>query len=124
LARPIVHERFPKLWAERRMQEYRLKELTRKAGERLYAQVRGDSISAETMTRLLTLADGHAFYLEELIRAVAEGKRDALPETVLAMVQARLEGLDVEERRVLRAASVFGDVCWANGVAELLGSAM
>ncbi len=32
-------------------------------------------------------ADGNAFYLEELIRAAAEGKGDALPETVLAMVR-------------------------------------
>ena len=41
--------------------------------------------------RLVERAGGNPFYLEELIRAVAEGKRDALPGTVLAMVQARLE---------------------------------
>ena len=33
-----------------------------------------------------------------------------LPETVLAMVQARLDALGAEARRVLRAASVFGEV--------------
>jgi tetratricopeptide (TPR) repeat protein len=37
------------------------------------------------------------------------------------MVQARLEGLDVEPRRVLRAASVFGDAFWPGGVAALVG---
>src|SRR5262249_35770544 len=65
---------------------------------------------------------GNAFFLEELIRAVAEGARgDALPPTVLAMVQARLEELEPGARRVLRAASVFGDVFWRGGVRALVG---
>ncbi|HSK00218.1 MAG TPA: hypothetical protein VK932_03215, partial [Kofleriaceae bacterium] len=66
----------------------------------------------------------NAFYLEELIRAVAEGKDRALPDTVLAMVETRLGRLPLEARRVLRAASVFGQVCWEGGVAVLLGGAM
>jgi tetratricopeptide (TPR) repeat protein len=36
-------------------------------------------------------------------------------------VQSRLAGLDSEARRVLRAASVFGEVCWPGGVTALLG---
>jgi tetratricopeptide (TPR) repeat protein len=43
---------------------------------------------------------------------------------VLAMVETRLGRLAVEARRVLRAASVFGEVCWEGGVAVLLGGAM
>ena len=39
------------------------------------------------------------------------------------MVQARLEALRAEARRVLRAASVFGHVFWQGGVAALLGEA-
>jgi eukaryotic-like serine/threonine-protein kinase len=124
LARPEVHELFPKLWAERQVQEVRLKELSRKASERLVRQVLGDGVDAETVERMIAQAEGHAFYLEELIRAVAEGKGAALPETVLAMVEARLAGLEGEARRVLRAASVFGEVCWEGGVAKLLGGAM
>ncbi|WP_437602171.1 hypothetical protein WMF28_11110 [Sorangium sp. So ce590] len=54
---------------------------------------------------------------------MAERKGEVLPETVLAMVQARLAALDGEARKVLRAASVFGDVFWRGGVAALLGSA-
>ncbi len=125
LARPEVYEVFPKLWAERQnVQEIRLKELGRKAGERLVRQVLGDSVGPETMERMVKQADGNAFYLEELIRAVAEGKDQALPETVLAMVETRLGRLAVEARRVLRAASVFGEVCWEGGVVVLLGGAM
>ncbi|MFO0619180.1 MAG: hypothetical protein U0414_41710 [Polyangiaceae bacterium] len=45
----------------------------------------------------------------------------ALPETVLAMLQARLAALAPESRRVLRAASVFGNVFWGSAVEALLG---
>jgi hypothetical protein len=125
LARPEVFEVFPKLWAERQnIQEIRLKELGRKAGERLVRQVLGDRVGTQTMERMVTQAEGNAFYLEELIRAVAEGKDNALPDTVLAMVETRLGRLAVEPRRVLRAASVFGEVCWESGVTVLLGGAM
>ncbi|HSK05017.1 MAG TPA: AAA family ATPase, partial [Kofleriaceae bacterium] len=125
LARPEVFEVFPKLWAERQhVQEIRLKELGRKAGERLVRQVLGDRVGPETIERLVTQADGNAFYLEELIRAIAEDKAHALPETVLAMVETRLGGLALEARRALRAASVFGEVCWESGVILLLGGGM
>jgi len=125
LARPEVFDVFPKLWSERqKVQEIRLKELGRKAGERLVRQVLGDGAGPETIERLVKQADGNAFYLEELIRAVVEGKDKVLPETVLAMIETRLGRLAVEARRVLRAASVFGEVCWEGGVAMLLTGAM
>ncbi len=125
LARPEVFEVFPRLWAERQnVQEIRLKELGRKAGERLVRQVLGDTVGTETVERLVRQADGNTFYLEELIRAAAEGKATTLPETVLAMVDTRLGRLALEARRVLRAASVFGEVCWEGGVVVLLGGAM
>src|SRR5262249_13152074 len=75
MARPEVFEVFPRLWAERQnVQEIRLKELGRRAGERLVRQVLGDSVGPDTMDHLVEIADGNAFYLEELIRAAAEGR--------------------------------------------------
>ncbi|TMQ22347.1 MAG: serine/threonine-protein kinase PknK [Deltaproteobacteria bacterium] len=125
LARPELFEVFPKLWVERHnVQEIRLKELGRRAGERLVRQVLGDGVGPDTLDHLVKQADGNAFYLEELIRASAEGKDKALPETVLAMVETRLGRLAVEARRVLRAAAVFGEVCWEGGVVVLLEGAM
>jgi tetratricopeptide (TPR) repeat protein len=125
LARPEVFEIFPKLWADRQnVQQLRLKELGRKAGERLVRQVLGDTVGDDTVERLVKQSDGNAFYLEELIRAVAQGKDQALPETVLAMVETRLARLPFEARRVLRAASVFGEVCWDGGVITLLAEVM
>ncbi|MFO0590790.1 MAG: hypothetical protein U0441_24820 [Polyangiaceae bacterium] len=48
-----------------------------------------------------------------------EGREGATPETVLSMVQARIEALEPEARKVLRAASVFGQVFWKDGVEAL-----
>jgi tetratricopeptide (TPR) repeat protein len=121
LARPEVRELFPRLWEERGLLEMRLLELTRKASEKLVREVLGEAAGAETVARIVEHAQGNAFYLEELIRAVAEGKGTTLPDTVLAMVQARLESLPPEARRAMRAASVFGESFWEDGILELCG---
>ena len=44
-----------------------------------------------------------------------------MPDTILGMVEARLSALAPEARRLLRAASVFGQVFWKNGAKSLLG---
>lgn len=119
LARPDVHDLFPKLWQDRSLQIIRLSELTRRACETLIRAVLGDDVSADLSARLADRSKGNAFYLEELIRAEAEGTK-VLPGTVLAMVQARMHALPSELRRVLRAASVFGELFWPRGVASLL----
>ncbi len=122
LARPEVRDVFPQLWAERGLHEIRLGELSRKAAERLTREALGERATPELTARLVERAGGNAFFLEELIRAAADGKEEA-PGTVLAMVQARLESLDPGARRLLRAASVFGQVFWRGGVVALLGGA-
>ncbi len=121
MARPEVHELFPKLWAERALQEIRLRDLTARAAERLVRQVLGAAVSAARVERIVALADGNAFYLEELIRATAEREGEQLPDTVVAMVESRLSALNPECRRVLRAASVFGETAWTGGITALLG---
>jgi hypothetical protein len=73
------------------------------------------------VSRLVEQSAGVPLYLEELIRAEASGRGSQVPETVLGMLQARLERLDVETRRVLRAASVFGGSFPRSGVAALCG---
>src|SRR5262249_13837243 len=109
LARPDVDVVFPRLWSERGVEHIRLRGLTRRAAEKLVREALDDA-DDELVARLVDRAAGNAFYLEELIRSVAEGHGDRLPETVVAMVQARLEGLELEARHVLRAASIFGQV--------------
>ncbi|MDB4989750.1 MAG: protein kinase, partial [Myxococcaceae bacterium] len=121
LARPDVHDHFPELFRSFGAQEVRLLGLTRRAAQRLARQVLPASADDLIIERIVELADGNAFYLEELIRHVAEGGTE-FPETVRAIVQSRLEGLEPDARRHLRAASVFGETCWAGGVSALLGT--
>lgn len=119
-ARPEVFRAFPGLFAERGLQEIRLLELSRRASVELVQKVLGAKVDASMTDLVVSRAQGNAFFLEELIRAVAEG-RSTLPETVVAMVEARLEELDAESRKVLRAAAIFGEEASAAGVQALAG---
>ena len=95
--------------------------LTRRAGERLVREHFGDRADAAMVARIVVRAEGNALDLEERIRATPEGKDADLPGTTLATLDARLGRLDPEARRVLRAASIFGQVFRADGVRALLG---
>jgi len=119
LARPEIDAHFPALWAEHHPRVVQLAELSKKACEKLVRAVLGDETDDDTVSRIVTTAGGNAFYLEELIRSVAEGYGTKLPDTVIAMAQGRIEALEVEARRVLRAASVFGKTFWTGAVASL-----
>jgi tetratricopeptide (TPR) repeat protein len=121
LARPDVEERFPRLWQERALQEIRLGPLVKRAAERFVRQVLGDELAPQTVARIVDRAEGNAFSLEELCRAVAAGAGEELPETVLGMAQARLDTLSPDARRLLRGASVFGQVFWQGGLQALMG---
>jgi eukaryotic-like serine/threonine-protein kinase len=123
LARPEVHDRFPRLWERCSRQLVELGGLSRKSSERLIRDVLGEAVESDLVERVVERAGGNAFYLEELIRRVGEGD-GALPDTVLAMAESRLERLEPEARRVLRAASVFGETCWSGGVGALLGGSL
>jgi serine/threonine protein kinase len=119
-ARPEAHSLFPHLWAERELEEIRLGTLTKSAGEKLVHESLGEELRAEDIAKIVEQADGDPFYIEELVRA-ARRQAKAVPDTLIAMLQARLERLEPETRRVLRAASIFGTTFWKRGVGALLG---
>jgi len=121
LARPEVHQIFPDLWSKRGVQDIHLGALPRRAARELVTSALETRIGAADAARLVDQAAGNAFYLEELIRGFAAGRGGPLPETVLGMVEARLEALPAAPRRLLRAASVFGRVFPAAGALALLG---
>ncbi len=105
-ARPEVDGLFPRLWAQRDATTVRLGPLSKKAATRLVRDVLDGPTEAK-VAQIVERAAGNAFYLEELLRAAAAGET-RLPETVVAMVQVRLESLPAPARQVLRAASVLG----------------
>jgi tetratricopeptide (TPR) repeat protein len=119
LARPEVEQLLPGPWMQR-MQAVPLRELSRKASDRLVREVLGPGVPHQVRERLVEQAAGNALFLEELIRGVAEGRGEA-PRTVLAMLQARLGQLEPQARHVLLAASFLGRTFWSGGVRALLG---
>jgi hypothetical protein len=86
-------------------------------------------------TRILERAEGNPFFLEEIVRQlvdeghlVREGDRwraldkieqVVIPDTVQAVLAARFDLLDAQDKRVLQAAAVVGRVFWPGPVALL-----
>jgi hypothetical protein len=125
LGRPEVLEQLPDLWAPR-LTTLQLQPLGPAATTRLIRQVLGTDVGDDSVARIVARAGGNALYLEELIRAAAartDAGRDDIPATVLAMLQARIGLLPASTRRVLRAASVFGEHFPLAGVEALLRAA-
>jgi tetratricopeptide (TPR) repeat protein len=120
-ARSEVHAQFPNLWEDRGVKELRLEALTRKASHKLVRHALGERAAQDVVARIVERAEGNPFYLEELVRAVERDRHAAVPESVLGMLQSRLDATSLDARRVLRAASVFGLTFWRGGVAALLG---
>lgn len=108
LARPEIDQTYPRLWSERSLVRINLRGLSADASRKMVESALGQSADARLVNRIIARADGNAFFVEELVRAVAAGREDHMPETVVAMAAMALEALSQEARRVLRAASVVG----------------
>jgi hypothetical protein len=121
-ARPELKEMFPGLWQDAQVQTMWLPVLGARASELLVREMLGDMATDEVVARIVKQAGGNALFLEELIRAAAEGREGQPSETVLAMLQARIGGLEPGMRRVLEVASVMGETFWRGGVLGLLGA--
>ncbi|MDX2022019.1 MAG: protein kinase [Deltaproteobacteria bacterium] len=120
-ARPEVNARFPNLWRDT-ADRITLSPLRARAARELIKAVLPE-LSDERAQALIERADGNPFFLEELVRVEAVhggGAGHATPPTVLAAVQGRLDQVGDAGKRVLRAASVFGEGFVAGGVAALL----
>lgn len=123
-ARPELNDAYPMLW-KGRMQEISLRPLNKKVCERYVEEMLGDQkLGADTLSRIVVRSAGNPLFLEELIRAASEGRADEIPETVLAMLQARLSRLSPEARRILRNASIFGENFWIGGLEAMMASLM
>ena len=114
--RPEAETSFSRLFFGQRALALPLGALSDKASELLARGVLDADYPSEAFRRIVRLAAGNALFLEELIRAAALGTAGDVPETVLAMLQARLSGLSPDARQVLRAASVLGERFWHGGM--------
>ena len=118
LARPEALARFPDAWAERGVHVIRVGPLSRRAAEQLARATLGPDAPPSVVEGILDRAAGNPLWVEEL---AAAGPSDPLPEAILGVVEAQLDAEGSRAKRVLRAASVFGDRFTRAGVEALLG---
>jgi eukaryotic-like serine/threonine-protein kinase len=122
LARPEVRELFPNLWAERDLTEIRLTKLGARVCAKLVDALTESGVNPALRDAMIERADGNPFFLEELVRAHrSRDGEQALPESILAIVQARLDALGDEAKLLVRAASVYGQSFRLVGVRALFG---
>jgi tetratricopeptide (TPR) repeat protein len=122
LGRPEARRSMETALKGRRAEAMVLLPLTDAAATTLVRAALGPRGAADVVAGIVTRAAGNAFFLEELVRAVAAGE-SVLPASVAATLEARIEVEPDETRRALCAASVFGGRFWQGGVAALVGRA-
>ncbi|MET0342241.1 MAG: protein kinase [Polyangiales bacterium] len=122
-ARPEVREQFPSLWSERDLIEIRLSKLTARACAKLLDALGDVALAASERASVIERADGNPFFLEELVRAHKSRKTgEFVPDTILGILQARLDALGEEPKQLVRAASVYGQSFRVDGARALFGA--
>jgi class 3 adenylate cyclase/ATP/maltotriose-dependent transcriptional regulator MalT len=83
------------------------------SGELADALLSRGSLSAAERGPLLERAEGNPLFLEEIVQALREGcGLDGIPETLQALIAARIDGLAAGEKHVLQSAALVGRVFW------------
>ncbi len=102
-------------WSSRvGMSQISLEPLTRWASSELVAELLPHA-GADLRERVVTTAEGNPFFAEELARHLSEelGEPAAIPNTVRALLAARVDRLTEPEKQVLQDAAVVGRDFWA-----------
>ncbi len=106
------------------------------AGELVGLLLRVDEMPAAVRSEILSRAEGNPFFIEEILRqlideccivrtgdrwrAAEKISRVLIPDTVQAVLAARIDLLSTAEKRALQCAAVVGRVFWTGVVASLL----
>ncbi|HEX9599375.1 MAG TPA: adenylate/guanylate cyclase domain-containing protein [Gaiellaceae bacterium] len=134
-ARPELFERKPG-WGggKRNSTTISLSPLTSEETARLISALLPQAVlPAETQVALLERAGGNPLYAEEFVRMLADrgivGGRGAVveseilvPETVQALISARLDTLAPDRKALLQEAAVVGKVFWDGALASMAGA--
>src|SRR5207245_5131611 len=97
-----------------------LEPLAEEETERLVEELR--DVPEETKARIVEAAEGKPLFVEQLLAMQAEAGDGELeiPPTIQALLAARIDRLEPEERAVLERASVEGRMFHRGAVADLL----
>jgi class 3 adenylate cyclase/tetratricopeptide (TPR) repeat protein len=92
------------------------------AAELVDALVGGAALPEALRTVLLDKTEGNPLFVEETVRMLVEQGEAAavrIPDTLQALVAARIDTLPADSRSVLRHGALIGRVFWRGAVAEL-----
>jgi class 3 adenylate cyclase/tetratricopeptide (TPR) repeat protein len=124
LARPDLLDRHPAwLSATPSATSIRLDPLSEVEAETLLELLRGETeVSRELLERITDAAEGNPLFVEQMLAMVTENGSAAaelsIPPSIHALLAARLDRLDPDDRAVLERASVIGKEFWRGAVSE------
>ena len=124
-ARPELYERQPGWGAgQRNAHTINLSPLSDPETAELVSHLISTTVlSPELAQAVLEQAGGNPLYAEEFVRLLADRGlapgETVLPESVQALIAARLDTLSPERKSLLQDAAVIGKVFWAGALAEI-----
>ncbi len=137
--RPELLEQRPGWGARVHGATVELEALTSEEAVRMLDELLGGTLPVGLREVVVQRAEGNPFFVEELLgtlidRQLLERQNGswrladlpsdfAVPDTVQAVVAARVDLLEPDEKQALQAASVIGRIFWAGPVYELVGEA-
>ena len=125
LARPELLEQHPGwLASSSSASAIVLDPLSEAEAEALLELLRGEQeLTADLFLRITGAAEGNPLYVEQMLAMLTEdggASGDvAIPPTIHALLAARLDRLEPEERAVIERASVIGKEFWRGAITEL-----
>src|SRR5438876_697517 len=101
--------------------------LGREESEQLVEALAADGpLDADALESLLDKTEGNPLFVEETVRMLAECEgrplsefAERIPDTLQALIAARIDRLPPEEKTVLQRASVIGRTFWGGAIKEL-----
>ena len=119
LARDELLERRPGWGGRRNATQLFLEPLTTEDTKELVATLLPAEIgrAEDVVPAIVERSGGNPLFAEEMVRRIAEGAGAAeLPDTVQAVLAARLDALAPPERRLVQQAAVVGRTFWASSL--------
>jgi class 3 adenylate cyclase/tetratricopeptide (TPR) repeat protein len=130
-ARPELYERRPGWGAgQRNAQTIDLSPLSDEETAELVSHLTRTTVLGRDLERaIVERAEGNPLYAEEFVRLVADRRLEhaegsaepALPESVHALIAARLDTLSPDRKSLLQDAAVVGNVFWVGALRDMSG---
>jgi serine/threonine protein kinase/tetratricopeptide (TPR) repeat protein len=107
LGRDSSDDRLGELWRSRNPQVIHLAPLSRRSVEKLFRHVMGHAFDQLAASELISRAEGNPLFVEELIRVAVEAPENESPQSLVAIIQSRMDRLSALQRQILYVMSVF-----------------